>query len=148
MRMRPKKKSGTDAEVMLSPLIDCVFLLLIFFLVTSIIKRYERQIPVILADPTSSISAEVRSDAYLLGLSREGAVYREAGRDDQGVVQFEIVPDVAGLLAELIATRGGDSPIELVVEQQTPFQRVIDLLDQMQEAGLDQVRPRVRNGEL
>jgi len=56
MRMRRKRKSGGEAEVMLSPLIDCVFLLLIFFLVTSIIKRYERQIPVTLADPTASVS--------------------------------------------------------------------------------------------
>jgi len=148
MRMRRKKNTGADAEVMLSPLIDCVFLLLIFFLVTSIIKRYERQIPVTLADPTASVSAELQSDAYLLGLGSEGRVYREVGRDERGIVQFEPVSDVPGLLSELVTTRGGEAPIELVVEQQTPFQRVIDLLDRMQDAGLTQVRSRVRNGEL
>jgi len=148
MRMRRKRKSGGEAEVMLSPLIDCVFLLLIFFLVTSIIKRYERQIPVTLADPTASVSAELQSDAYLLGLGAEGGVYREAGRDGQGIVRFEPVPDVRGLLAELVTMRGGEAPIELVVEQHTPFQQVIDLLDQMRDAGLTQVRSRVRNGEL
>jgi len=63
-------------------------------------------------------------------------------------VRFEPVPDVRGLLAELVTMRGGEAPIELVVEQHTPFQQVIDLLDQMRDAGLTQVRSRVRNGEL
>ena len=148
MRMRKRKKSGDDAEVMLSPLIDCVFLLLIFFLVTSIIKRYERQIPVTLADPTASVAVEMRSDAYQLGLSKEGRVFQEAGRHKSGVVRFVPVGDVDGLLGELVTTRGFDVPIELVVEHRTPFQTVIDFLDRLQHAGLTQVRSRVRDGEL
>ncbi len=148
MRMRKKKKSVGEAEVMLSPLIDCVFLLLIFFLVTSIIKRYERQIPVTLADPTAAVSQEVRSDVYQLGLSVTGKVYREAGRDELGIVRFQPVDDLPVLLSELTASGAADTPIELVVEEQTPFQHVIDLIDTLQEAGLTQVRSRVRDGDL
>lgn len=148
MRMRRRKSSAVDGSVMMSPLIDCVFLLLIFFLVTSILKRYERQIPVTLADPTASVAAQVRSDAYLLGLSTDGRLHHEAGRDENGIVLFVPAADVSGMLAELVATRGGDAPIELVVEQRTPFQRVINTLDTLQHHGLTQVRSRVRDGEL
>ncbi len=148
MRMRRRNKAGDDAAVMLSPLIDCVFLLLIFFLVTSIIKRYERQIPVTLADPTASVAQEVRSDVYQLGLSVSGVVHREVGRDELGIVRFQPVDDLPALLARLTAGGAADTAIELVVEQRTPFQRVIDLLDTLQHAGLTEVRSRIRDGDL
>ncbi|MEM1213144.1 MAG: biopolymer transporter ExbD [Planctomycetota bacterium] len=139
---------GDDAEVMLSPLIDCVFLLLIFFLVTSVLKRYERMIPVTLADPTAAVAVVADSDAYLLGLAADGTVHREAGRDERGIVRFVVVSDPVSLASEMVSTRGPDAPIELVVEQQTPFQTVIDFLDALQHAGLTRVRSRVRDGEL
>ncbi len=148
MRMRRRKKSGDDADVMMSPLIDCVFLLLIFFLVTSVLKRWERQIPVTLADPTASIAAEIRSDAYLLGLSIDGQVYQENGRNNIGIVQFAPVSNLEAVLTSLIAERGPNLPIELVVEQDTPFQTVIDMLDRLQDLGLTQVRSRIRDGQL
>ncbi len=132
----------------MTPLIDCVFLLLIFFLVTSQLKRWERQIPVSLADPTASVSAEMRSDAFSMGLSSDNRVFKENGRDDNGVLQFTDVGDVDVFISELIGQRGANSPIELVVEEKTPFQTVIDLLDRLQLAGLDQVRSRMRNGKL
>jgi len=148
MRLRDRKRGGGEADVLMSPLIDCVFLLLIFFLVTSQLKRYERQIPVTIADPTASVSEQVRSDAYLIGLDIDGRLHREAGRDEMGIVQFQPVGDLDAALSALVAERGGDAPVELVVEAQTPTQTVIDVLDTLQEAGLRQVRSRVRDGQL
>ena len=133
----------------MTPLIDCVFLLLIFFLVTSMIKRYERMIPVTLADPTAAVSREAHADAYLLGLNREGVVYRQSGQSTKtGVVQFEPVGDLPGMLRAFIAERGADAPVELVVEEQTPFQTVIEVLDTLQHHGLERVRSRIRDGKL
>ena len=148
MRMRKRKKSGDGAAVSMTPLIDCVFLLLIFFLVTSMIKRYERQIPVTLADPTASVADVARADVYVLGLDREGRVYREAGRSRTGIVQFEPIADLPAMLRGLIAERGGGSPVELIVEERTPFQTVIDVLDTLQHHGLERVRSRIRDGDI
>lgn len=133
---------------MMSPLIDCVFLLLIFFLVTSIIKRYERQIPVSLADPTASLSVQVSQDAYRLGLSQSGQLFRETDERRNGITVFSPVPDFATMIQDLQSTRGRDAPVELVVERETPFQTVIDVLDRLQHAGLSSVRSRVRDGSL
>ncbi len=150
MRMRRRSKSKAEAAVMMSPLIDCVFLLLIFFLVTSIIKRYERQIPVTLADPTAAVATEGRSDALRLGLSTSGQLYRdEAGLNLRaGAAEFVRVADVSALVAQIIERHGPDMPVEVVVEQETPFQTVIDLLDRLQHAGLTTVRSRVRDGKI
>ena len=147
MKIQKKKRRG-ECVVPMTPLIDCVFLLLIFFLVTGQLKRWERQIPVSLADPTASVSAEMRSDAFSMGLSTDNRVFMENGRDKNGVLQFAVISDVDTFITQLIAQRGNHTPIELVVEEETPFQTVIDLLDRLQLAGLDQVRSRMRNGKL
>lgn len=132
-------------DVLLSPLIDCVFLLLIFFLVTSMIKRFERQVPVVLADSTAAVAAEASETAVRLGLDTSGRVYRETGRDWRGVIRFEPVDDLAAHLNTLGA-RSAPPPIELIVEQGTPFQSVIDTLDVLQLQGFENVRSRVRDG--
>ncbi len=148
MRIRRNKKNDETPAILLSPLIDCVFLLLIFFLVTSMFKRWERQIPVTLADPTASVAEEVRSDAVMLGLSVDGRVFREAGRDKVGIIRFAPVADVPALIDDLVRSRGPQTPVELVVEQETPFQTVIDVLDVLEHHGLEKVRSRVRDGKL
>ncbi len=130
----------------MSPLIDCVFLLLIFFLVTSQLKRYERQIPVLLADPTASLSVEVAESAFRLGLNQGGQLFQENGRDPTGRVLFVPVEDAEVFLRELRAERGADTPIELVADEQAPFQTVIDTLDALQLTGFNQVRSRIRAG--
>ncbi len=146
--MRLKRANRDDAEVPLSPLIDCVFLLLIFFLVTSMLKRFERQIPVTLADPTAAVAADSEEDVFLMGIDRDGRVYAQNGKDRYGVVQFEPVGETAAYLQTLADQRGAARPVELVVERMTPFQTVIDTLDVFELQGFDNVRSRVRPGRI
>ncbi len=148
MKITRKGMRASDEMVAMTPLIDCVFLLLIFFLVTSQLKRWERMIPITLADPTASVAKELRSTAALFGMDAGGRFYQEAGRDENGVVQFAPAPNAEKAMAELIARSGPTTPVELIVEQDTPFQRVIDTLDMMQHQGLSSVRSRVRNGKI
>jgi len=147
MRMRPKQDAGT--EVPLSPLIDCVFLLLIFFLVTSMIKRYERQIPVTLADPTAAISTDTQEDAFRFGIDREGQAYAQTGdRSKYGVHTYAPINDLPTFLQTFDPTHGTQSPIELVVQRGTRFQTVIDTLDIFELQGFDNVRSRIKDGRI
>lgn len=148
MRVTKRNSKPDEAEVMLSPLIDCVFLMLIFFLVTSMLKRFEQQIPVTLADPTAAVAVEAENDVFLLAIDRSGQVYREAGRDRKQHVRFEPVTGLPEFLHELVAEFGPDRPIEISVERATPFQRVINVLDVLQLQGLTNVRSRVRDQQL
>ena len=146
--MRMRTPQHDDAGVEMSPLIDCVFLLLIFFLVTSMIKRSERQIPVTLADPTAAVAEADSNDALQIGIDVDGNLFAEARRDGYGRVTFTPIADLAPYLQTLAAERGTDDPIELVVERQTRFQTVIDALDLFELQGFDNVRSRVRPGPI
>ena len=148
MRMRDRKSKGSNAEVMLSPLIDCVFLLLIFFLVSTTFKRFERQIPVTLADPSATVAMHSENDVVLLGIDTSGQIHEEDGRTKNGVIRFKPVSDLIAFSSGLADEHGVEQTVELVVERETPFQVVIDVLDTLQLQGFENVHSRVRDTEL
>lgn len=148
MKKRQRRRTPANSEVILSPLIDCVFLLLIFFLVTSMIKRFERQIPVNLSDGTSSINIEANDDSYPIGVSREGIMYGPDSPNIYGVMGFKPLGDPDGFLRAVISERGAEAPLTVNVEKGTHFQKVIKVQDRLEILGFRQVRFRIRDAAL
>lgn len=148
MKKRQRRRNSANCEVILSPLIDCVFLLLIFFLVTSMIKRFERQIPVNLSDGTSSISIEANEDSFPIGVSRAGVMYGPDTADHYGVMRFKPLGDPDGFLRAVLAERSSDAPVTVNVEKGTRFQEVIKAQDRLEILGFKQVRFRIRDAAL
>ena len=145
MRYRHTKSRPGDAGILLSPLIDCVFLLLIFFLVTSMLKRWEHQIPVTLADPTATVATMPQGEAIPIGIDRQGRLHAPGQRNRYGVISFTRVNQEPGTFLDTVAAEHGRlASYELVVEPGTPFQTVIDILDIFELKTLDRVRVRMR----
>lgn len=145
MNFRARRRSQPDTEILLSPLIDCVFLLLIFFLVTSVIKRYERQIPVSLADDTSAITAEGEDDSVPVGVDRQGTLHGMTGKNRYGVAEFAPLADPDAYLTNILGSHGPMAPVTVVVEKGTPFQKVINAQDRFETLGFKSVRFRIRD---
>jgi biopolymer transport protein ExbD len=144
-----RRRRGSEAGVDLSPLIDCVFLLLIFFLVTRMLKRFERQIPINLADASATVGVTADPAATIIGIDAAGNVYLPDGRGRRGSLRFKQVPDgdVLRTLSDLRTASDG-RPVELQVETETPFQTVIDVVDLLEDLGFDNVRSRTRESSL
>ena len=87
------------------------------------IKRFERQIPVTLADDTSSITTEPFDDSYPIGLDRTGTLYAPVGKSGTGVQAFSPVADSKAWISSLLTERGPSKPVTLVVQKGTPFQK-------------------------
>lgn len=145
MKLRRKSKSEDEAGVNLSPLIDCVFLLLIFFLVTTMFKKFEHQIPIRMPDITSSLSEDSVEDVFQVGMSATGTLHLQSAVGSRGVLLFQKAMPLGNILEHLASIRKRDDPLRLVVEKQTRFQDVINTLDQFQHAGYQDVDLRVTN---
>jgi len=65
------KKSG-NAEVNVSPLLDMVFILLIFFVITT---NFSRETGLDVNKPKASSARYQGNNTLLVGISREGAIY-------------------------------------------------------------------------
>ncbi|WFB36338.1 biopolymer transporter ExbD [Kiritimatiellota bacterium B12222] len=141
------RKRESNAEVPLSPLIDCVFLLLIFFLVTTMLKKTEKQIPIQLPSPDLALAMTSDDEVTTLGVDRDGGVYLgKRGTDSAQMITYSPLPDLAGYLQTLAATEGPATPIQLAVDRLTETQVVVNLLDTFQVQGFQHVFVRIRAG--
>ena len=150
MRRRRKENyaGSDDAEVAMSPLIDCVFLLLIFFLVTTMIKRKEKLLPIRLPDQTSSVAAKSLDETMIIGLDKNGKIYRvrKYGGAD-GELVYEPIKDLVVHLREAVDDSGTGilkTPLRIDCDRNTPFQKAIETLDICKLQGFSNVGLRTR----
>jgi len=73
--MRLEINDDDDIGVDMGPLIDCVFLLLIFFLVSTTMKKPEKEIPVELPEPALSSIVAPSVNIQNLSIDAEGKFY-------------------------------------------------------------------------
>jgi biopolymer transport protein ExbD len=141
-------REGDDAEVPMSPLIDCVFLLLIFFLVTSMLRRKEMLIPIKLPDQSAAVADSSVDDTLVIGLDRKGQVFRTLERiGSDGQLLYEPVQNVTLYLQSVLAERGQvllRQPLRIDSDRDTPFQKAIDVLDTCKLLGFANVGLKTR----
>lgn len=145
---RRRRRKNESISVEMSSLIDCVFLLLIFFLVTTMMKKLEKQIPVAVPDNTVMVADKADAQREIIGVDDEGGYFRAQGREFDGRPKFVRVSDIDeyldGLAEKNLKEKDGIN-IRLYADANVEFQRVIDLLDKLQIKKLDKVDVRMRD---
>lgn len=137
----PHHGGRSSIELSLTPMIDVVFLLLVFFLWTSSFEEPEFDLPSAVAEPPSGLrdpnQAPPPPEAFDEIVITVQAVAGGVGLTLNG----SEVPDVEtlrGRLAEIVAL-GVQPPVIIDPEPKTPIGLAIDVYDVAREAGLDQV---------
>lgn len=130
--MRLGKKRGVEdegVEVSMSPLIDCVFLLLIFFLVTTMLKKSERRIPVQQPQSTMGVALQMTDDANYVGISRDGKLMKRTGDiDSYGNKEYTIIADLPEYLKSL-GNAAKDKPLIIQANKHLYFQDTMRVYD-------------------
>ncbi len=142
-----RKKKSAPAEVPLSPLIDCVFLLLIFFLVTSMLKKTEKQLPIRMPDTELSAADQADQQVITLGIDRDGNLSIGQGGTTDKMIEFQPLADLNVFLDNLKATGRANTPIQFAVEAGTETQTVIRIMDTFHHKGFDRVFVRLRSDD-
>ena len=75
MRIPRRESDDEDSQVQMAPLIDCVFLLLIFFLVATVLKKMEEELPVDLPLAAGGVARAEEPDLLILGVDAAGRKY-------------------------------------------------------------------------
>lgn len=143
MRIDIEEDGGVGVDM--APLIDCVFLLLIFFLVTTMMKKWEKQIPLSLPESTSALStSRTREDAAIIALGSDVSLYTVTDRNSySGETTYLEIGDLEKHLAALKAEFGNDHPLEITADRGVPVKRVIEIFDTCQLAGFGKTRVRL-----
>jgi len=129
MRMDHQQEEE-GVEVQMAPLIDCVFLLLIFFLVASTLKKLDKELDVELPQAAAAISVQAPENLLVIGVDDLGNTY----------INAEQVSNTA--LHETLRERAAMDPtqrVRLDIDRRTPFQYVVRVFDLAQLEGLTNV---------
>jgi biopolymer transport protein ExbD len=117
----------TPSSIDISPLIDVVFLLLIFFIVTTV---FVRETGVEISKPRAASSEDLNKQAILIAVTSEGRVWyggREIGADG-------VRPVVAALLEET-----PDTPVIIRADANAATEATVRVIDGAKLAGAESV---------
>jgi biopolymer transport protein ExbD len=125
-RVTMNEQAERGVEVNMSPLIDCVFLLLIFFIVTTV---FVEETGVEIQKPRAASAQDMDKHSIMIALTADGKVVfggREIG-----------VNGVRGVVARQL--REKESPVIILADGDARTSPLVDVIDECKLAGAKQV---------
>lgn len=119
---RLRQDTEQESRVDISPLIDVVFILLIFFVVTT---TFVKDMNLDINRPSASSATMAPSKAVRIYIDKQGAVYI----DEQPVRVWMVQSKVRTLL------RQGSEDVLVVTDTEVPAGRLVEVVDQARLAG-------------
>ncbi|XZE54742.1 ExbD/TolR family protein [Planctomycetaceae bacterium SH139] len=132
------KRSSAAGTLSLTPLIDVVFLLLIFFLVTSRFDEEERRLPIELPIATSATPMTQRPREVMVDIDREGGFY---------VNGKALSPaELEETLRRAVASNPTNQMVVIRADAGVPFQPVVSVMDMCNRTGVSEYTTTTKEG--
>lgn len=126
-RFRREGRDSPDGGLSLAPMIDVVFLLLIFFMVsTTFVLRPGLQLEL----PASESTAQVSEDRWTITVTPEGNFYLNEEESSLEALQKRLEED--------------PKPTTVRADRTLPHGLIVDVLDAVQQAGIEAVNVSTR----
>ncbi len=122
-----KGRLGKGLEM--TPMIDIVFLLMIFFLVASKLDEDDRALDVILPQASAAKPLTSRPREFVINIDRSGNYFAGARPVDQ--------EELAGLLAQSAADNPQRQTVIVRADEETAHKFVVAAMDACVQAGID-----------
>lgn len=121
-------------DINLSPLIDCIFLLLIFFVVTTV---FVEETGVEVQKPKAVSAKELEKNSLLIALTEDGQIVYAGRRMD--------LNSVRGIVARQM--REEKVPVIVLADEDSRSGRLVELIDECKLAGAEQVSIATEKGQ-
>lgn len=122
---RRKRRELRAPEIMLSPMIDMIFLLLVFFVISTMYMSEVKTIPIRL--PVARNSETVSKSNFNVSVKQDGSLYL----DEQPIPMELLVANAA-----LESKRDGSFSVIIHAEGEADYKLVITLMDKLKGAGV------------
>ncbi|MGB0595231.1 MAG: ExbD/TolR family protein [Rubripirellula sp.] len=125
----PKIKRSTVASTLsLTPLIDVVFLLLIFFLVTSEFEDEERRLNIVLPTATSAVPMTSQPKEVVVDIDQQGDLYLNGQQSN--------LQELEKWLSIAVANNPTNQSVVIRADRATAFQPVVSVMDVCNRTGI------------
>ena len=132
------KRSSVASNLSLTPLIDVVFLLLIFFLVTSEFEEEERRLDIVLPTATSATPMTSKPREIVVDIDARGQVFLRG--EPTGI------DDLEQLLQTAVASNPTNQTVVIRADQSTAFQPVVSVMDVCNRTGVSDYSVTTKEG--
>lgn len=122
---RRKRRELRAPEIMLSPMIDMIFLLLVFFVISTMYMSEVKTIPIRL--PVARHSENVSKSNFNVSVKQDGSLYL----DEQPIPMELLVAN-----ASLESKRDSSFSVIIRAEGEADYKLVINLMDKLKGAGV------------
>lgn len=129
------RRGQRRARVEMVPLMDCMFLLLTFFIYIATSMVLQRGIPVDLAQAASGETLSKEVKPIHLFIRSSGELYLEETRVTEG----ELSSRLRALAADPIRGSGPSRPVVVNADRGVVHEKVVDLLDLARQSGVSEI---------
>lgn len=133
-----RKKSKVSDEVPTSSMADIAFLLLVFFLVTTVFPR-DKGLPVVLPEAQEQVQVSQKNIMHLI-VQPNGLVEVKRGESQQ---TQQVRPDQLEAMWRLEVTNNPNLIAAVKTHPDAPYRFMVDVLDALQSAGADKISLQV-----
>lgn len=128
--MQIEFQEDDQTDVSMSPLIDCVFLLLIFFLVATMSKKENKDVDIRLPESDSAVKRLATDDQTVIGVDEKGNIDLE-GKPASIMVAHDAL--------RAMAIANPNKQIRIDADARAPLANVVEVVDICQFNHLDDV---------
>lgn len=125
-RLRRMETESSEATVNPSPLIDIVFLLLIFFMVTSV---FVEETGVDVQRPAAASARDLEKESIFIAITSDGGIYFDRRQIP--------IHSVRGLVARLVRDR--QRPVVLIADAASQSGLLVQVIDECTLAGAETI---------
>jgi biopolymer transport protein ExbD len=135
-----RRRSHTEDEAFelpLIPMIDCMLVIIIYFLVSTTMKHTEPELPIDLPPSGASVEAPVEEDLLVIGVDAQGQRY----------LNGEVV--TTALLHETLKARAqatpGEKKVRIDADQSLPYRDLVEVIELCQFWGFRSIGLHTRD---
>ena len=135
--MRSRRHAEEESfEVNLVPMIDCMLILLIFFMVATTIKHQEKELPIELPAADAAVNKQVEDNLLVLAVDKTGQKYLGAEP-----ITTEMLHQRLREMSEANATQR----VRIDADRLTKYEDIVEMIELCQFHGLRNVGLHTRN---
>lgn len=126
--MKIRKRQEEQAGIDISPLIDMVFILLIFFMVST---TFQKDMDIEINRPKASSAKRSSTKAIRIFIAADGSTYMDGQPVRAWMIQSRV--------RDLLETGGSNESVLVVTDEGVPARKLIEVVDQARLAGAEDV---------
>ncbi len=126
--MRVRKKAEENKGIDISPLIDMVFILLIFFMVST---TFQKDMDIDISRPKASSATRSSTKAIKIYISADGSTYMDGQPIRKWMIQSRV--------RDLLETGDENESVLIVADGRVPTDKLVSIVDEARRAGATDV---------